>query len=752
MCRTAMRIVLACVRQEFAAGTGSAAQACAIHTFRTSEYSSVVTGTTLLLILTWYVTGVFTNCANTCTHAGGDGAPTTSGDNSGTAGNDSHDDDKCADGEDLGQCGVQVGSGGRVSEREVKRRRRKAGAFDIDMEAVRAKADLFANMVVNAPFAAATSGGRENEAAAWQVYSGILKDETLWAGWPDAARNAWPIPVMQWIRLLGRMRAQYNSYGSFQNAVNAVCKVGTKMAHNMHVAECLKAGKDVAHASGPQAFDPRVLYSMQHRQMMDWIRRDGGVQVKHTEYINMEEARNGHKFTDHRALPGLQASACWNMENLSGGRRPRSLSALRVRHLSWRVTSVKCGKEEWKVPSLTYEFIDEKFMDKRGPRSVPEDFSHFANFERDGGLSSASYLYALFKARGLFVHADPLSTLRSGDAIDTHEWARDYFVYCYMEGDIFYDCIPLSPQAISDMTRTILKKMGRSMRGGRAHRHGAYTRPQMMNLLQNKGVALDPKTEGVVLRAAGWSSVHGPTTTRTTYESILLDRAVNPFGLFYGINLEDEVWHERLEEWMGRDIEPQTVIRHHDCRSMLPFIVRLRALHVEEVATARRTMNAAGLQLLHEALHGTSRVVLAQRECSIYAAWRRVIKYGSCGHLGSEMHKAVEAYNEHRIRYRDLARKNMDGERHAMVCAFLDACDAEGILLPVRSNGIRTAANVTRDNSAIVHLAARHIVDVALLPDAVNRVLCCTGDGPAQCVHFAERLYVFQHLADSGEE
>ena len=605
--------------------------------------------------------------------------------------------------------------------------------------------------MVNAPFSAATAKGRENEAAAWKTYNEVCARE-FWHEKPEN-KGRWPLPVRQWCELLVMLRRKYGSYNAFCNAINMVCKVGSKAAHNVHIAECQRAGVDVGSMQGVRDFDPRVIYQAQHRSTMDLVRRDSGVQVKHTEYINMEEARNGHKFTDHTSLPGLQESACWNMENLSGGRRPRSIAALRVRHLRWTVTSVKHSSgNSWLAPSLTYEFVDEKFMDKRGARGVNENFDHFENFERDGSLSSAVYLYALFKARGLFEQEDPLSSLRAGDVISTHAWAQDYFVYCRMEGDVFFDAEPLSTQSISDKTRNILRRMGRTVRGGRAHRHGAYTRPQMMNLLSNSGVGLDPKTEGPILRAAGWSSVHGGATTRTTYESVLLDRHVNCFGLFYGINMEDAVWQARLQDWLGKDVAPAAPIHHRKCRTQLPLIVRLRALHTQRVNDLRRRLNDVGVRLMQEGLYGrTTRVVLAQRECSVHDAWCRVLKHGARGDLGQDMVAQVRSYNDLRREYKSASAQAIDAERHAFVASFLDACDAVGVAVPVRGNGARLASEVVSDHAAIVSIAREYALDVALLPAQINQVVMGEEPSSVFVLHHKWGVYLFRRRGLLGK-
>ena len=245
--------------------------------------------------------------------------------------------------------------------------------------ALREKARVFAELVVNAPFSAATAKARENEAAAWRSYNEVCARE-FWHEKPES-KGRWPLPVRQWCELLVLLRRKYGSYNAFCNAINMVCKVGSKAAHNVHIAESQRAGVDVGSMQGVRDFDPRVIYQAQHRSTMDLVRRDSGVQVKHTEYINMEEARNGHKFTDHTSLPGLQESACWNMENLSGGRRPRSIAALRVRHLRWTVTSVKHSSgNSWLAPSLTYEPPS-----TAGSTQLAADGSNYADMVRHGG-------------------------------------------------------------------------------------------------------------------------------------------------------------------------------------------------------------------------------------------------------------------------------------------------------------------------------------------------------------------------------
>ncbi len=642
-----------------------------------------------------------------------------------------------------------AGDGQPRSRRRVKRTRGESTKEALD--GVRAKAALFSNLVLGAAHTAATTKGRDTEERAWAKYVAICERE-FWSKQPSL-RNKWPLPVREWTQMLTFLRAECGSYGAFTNMLNVICKVGTKLAHNAHVAQCVQKGIDDTMVLGVRSFDPRLLYSLQNRATKDILRREYAVEVAHTEYISMEEARNGHKFTDHKSLPGLQESAVWNMENLSGGRRPRSLADLRVRHLTWRVTAVvQPGEGEWRVPSLSYRFEDEKFMDKRGPRGVSEDFSFFADFARDGNLSSACYLYALFKARGLFVDRDPLRSLRPGENIRTHTWAQNLFVFCHMEGDTFFDCVPLSPAAISRVTRNILRRMGRKVRGARAHRHGAFTRPQVMNLMQQRGVGLDPSVGPAVHRAAGWSVVHGPTTTATTYESVLLDRSANSFGLFLGVNLEPEVWQLRYEEWLGKDIDRTEPIRHPHTRGELPFIARLRGLHAEEVEKARRHMNTLGVNLLHEGLYGTCRVVLVERECCIHDVWLHVLQQAREGKMGPRLDSMVREYDEAVLQYRAVCKESVDAERHMLVAAYVDWCDVEGRTLGVQGPAHRYASDIHSDRAALVRKAAAHTIDVALMPIEINRALHPTTTGGLNAVrhvlHFLELPYQFTNCED----
>eukprot|EP00955_Chlamydomonas_euryale_P033499 347862-Chlamydomonas_euryale.AAC.1 len=107
-------------------------------------------------------------------------------------------------------------------------------------------------------------------------------------------------------------------------------------------------------------------------------------------------------------------AAAFNLGNVSGGRRPRSVAALRVKDCAV-VAQVVTNLDG---PVLSIFFTDEKYMDSRGVRSVPENFSGLNDTYLEAMRLSASYfLYAAFVARGVFCGRFPLKGAAHGQVL-----------------------------------------------------------------------------------------------------------------------------------------------------------------------------------------------------------------------------------------------------------------------------------------------------------------------------------------------
>eukprot|EP00955_Chlamydomonas_euryale_P030601 322362-Chlamydomonas_euryale.AAC.1 len=89
--------------------------------------------------------------------------------------------------------------------------------------------------------------------------------------------------------------------------------------------------------------DPRIVYGFHHEKMCNMVRRHYGMAVKKTVALTMAEMKSGHRFVDSGSGRGLLMAAALSLGNTSGGRRPRTLAALRVRDCTVVVQRVDVG-------------------------------------------------------------------------------------------------------------------------------------------------------------------------------------------------------------------------------------------------------------------------------------------------------------------------------------------------------------------------------------------------------------------------
>ena len=77
--------------------------------------------------------------------------------------------------------------------------------------------------------------------------------------------------------------------------------------------------------------DPRVLYSAEHSRTLHTIKREHGMGVKQVLAVTMDEARNATHSGDAESVRGVAMCAAYTIGTVMGGRRPRTLTAIRLR-------------------------------------------------------------------------------------------------------------------------------------------------------------------------------------------------------------------------------------------------------------------------------------------------------------------------------------------------------------------------------------------------------------------------------------
>ena len=225
----------------------------------------------------------------------------------------------------------------------------------------------------------------------------------------------WPPTLPAWKTFLWSAREQISSYGSFSNAVINVCWLGTR-----HFSA--KTGQ------GSAQLDPRQLYSQEHLSTMVLIRREYGTAVKQVEAITIHEALNATHFADITSVRGVSQCAAFTMGALMGGRRPRTLTAIRLRDVKLTVGLGEVDGQQVKVPHAVVTFTDEKYMDLQGDRKATDE-PYYSGYAAHIWNSPAYWIYRQLVMRGCFDSFDPILTLNVGDEIKVAETCLPYFLF-----------------------------------------------------------------------------------------------------------------------------------------------------------------------------------------------------------------------------------------------------------------------------------------------------------------------------------
>ena len=157
----------------------------------------------------------------------------------------------------------------------------------------------------------------------WTLYCRLMYKGSI----PDIKDVMWPPSVECWVRFLLEARVRVSSYKRFQGVVGNVCEVA-----NRFWSKETGVLKD--------AVDPRCLSSAEHSRAMHTIKREHGMGVKQVMAITMDEARNATRFGDADPVRGVAMCAAYTIGTVMGGRRPRTLTAIRLRDL--KVICRKC--------------------------------------------------------------------------------------------------------------------------------------------------------------------------------------------------------------------------------------------------------------------------------------------------------------------------------------------------------------------------------------------------------------------------
>ena len=232
-------------------------------------------------------------------------------------------------------------------------------------------------------FTTNTEDGTLARVADWRLYCMVVYGKVI----PEVADIKWPPTEPEWKQFLLAARPKVSSMKRLEHVVGSVCWVASR-----HLSR--KFG------SLPEAhlWDPRKMYQLEHRRTMGLIRREHGVGVQQVEAITMAEFKNATRFADHDSVQGMAECAAFTLAALLGGKRARSLTAVRLRDVKLFASHAIVDEQAVLVPALDITFTDEKCADLRGP-SKARDVPHSEDYARQRWHCCAFWIYRLLAAR-----------------------------------------------------------------------------------------------------------------------------------------------------------------------------------------------------------------------------------------------------------------------------------------------------------------------------------------------------------------
>ena len=160
----------------------------------------------------------------------------------------------------------------------------------------------------------------------------------------------------------------------------------------------------------------------------------------------------------------MAACAAFTLAALLGGKRARSLTAVRLADFKMFAKEAEVGDKVVLVPTLHITFTDEKYADLRGDREA-RDVPHREEYARTIWYSPAFWIYRFLAVRGVLVQADPLLHACVGDELLIRPECLHYFLFCDVNNNYWIDTAPIHVHTLGNWTRKLLVRMGSAPRG-----------------------------------------------------------------------------------------------------------------------------------------------------------------------------------------------------------------------------------------------------------------------------------------------
>ncbi len=403
-------------------------------------------------------------------------------------------------------------------------------------------------------FTTNTEEGTKAKFSDWHMFLKVVYggDECV----PAIDDVQWSATESAWKSFLLTTRTLISSYKRLVQIVGSVCFIAGRCWHR----------KLEVHAND---VDPRQLYSLEHHRIMGLIRREHGFGVQQVEAITMVEVRNATRFADAESVRGLASCSAFTLAALLGGKRARSLTAVKLGDIKLTASTANLDGKAVLVPALGITFTDEKFADPRGHRQAT-DMPPREEYANSIWYNNSYWIYRMLVIRGVFVSHDPILSASNGQELVIKPGFLKFYLFCESNANYWIDAAPVHTNTLGNWNRQMLERMGSAPRGFSAHRSGYVGRACVLALLRGKGVALSSDTVDVIARLGGWSSFGGNQTVMEVYARRDIDIFADPYSLTMGVDVSSAEWEQRRLEYIGQIMQP-AVPTVDVGRTMLPL-------------------------------------------------------------------------------------------------------------------------------------------------------------------------------------
>lgn len=388
--------------------------------------------------------------------------------------------------------------------------------------------------LMSRPEGGGTKSAERRMANGWAWYEAFCKGH-------DVDISVWPPSWSVWQAFMTNLRAFVSSRDAFHTVYNSVCTYGSR-----------KYGGTKVHKAFGSA--PKRLLCILHRHY--------GSDVRQVVYINATEARNFQKFVDRDCMVGMVGAASFAFGLTGGGKRARTVTGIRLRDVEVNVEEAFVGGKRVLVPAFQVTLVDEKFSDAMGARSVREWLTGVEGYDLWAERTYSWWLYRLLVVREAFDIYDPMKNggVQVGDGLRFKKGTSNWFLFCFVRGDLVVNTRPLSMNMLNTMTSKLLMRMGSEPRGYSAHRKGCVTRAMERELLVGgDGQGLNENLKAVLVRWGGWDVVRGDVTVAQRYGQNILDRFMDCLGLGLGKEMTATEREAKMRECVGEDLEGDIV-------------------------------------------------------------------------------------------------------------------------------------------------------------------------------------------------